>query len=200
MAYTTPGQTRARIYRFVREQLLAGTPPTVREVQTHFGFRAVESARTHLEALVREGRLTKHTGEARGYRLPGYAGGPFTLAPLIGRVQAGALTEAIEDPEGFVAVEERGAELFALRVRGDSMVGAGILEGDIVVVRRQPTAEPGDVVVALVGEEATVKRLRHRGRRVVLEAANPAYPPIELMPSELELLGKVVEVRRSLEP
>ena len=104
---TPPGQTRGQIYRFVRERLLEGMPPTVRDVQQAFGFRAVQTARAHLEALVSEGRLTKRAGVARGYRLPKSEGdgAPLLHVPLIGRVQAGALTTAIEEPEGYVAVQ-----------------------------------------------------------------------------------------------
>ncbi len=197
MAYTTPGETRRRVYRWVRERLLAGEPPTVREVQRRFGFRAVETARGHLEALVREGLLAKAPGKARGYRLPG---DPPRLVPLLGRVPAGKLEAAVEDPEGWLPVGARpaGEDLFALRVRGESMTGAGILPGDIVVVRRQETARPGEIVVALVGDEATVKVFRRRGRRVVLEPANPAFEPIVPDPRELRILGRVVEVRRYL--
>jgi repressor LexA len=124
------------------------------------------------------------------------------LVPLLGRVAAGALDVAVEDPEGYVPVQSRGSggELFALRVRGESMTGAGILPGDVVIVRRQRRASSGEVVVALVGEEATVKRLRLRRGRVELHAENPAFEPIVPDSRELTLLGKVVEVRRRLEP
>jgi repressor LexA len=201
MGRTPPGQTRERVFRFVREQLLAGSPPTVREVQRAFGFRSVETAREHLEGLVREGRLSKQRGRARGYRLPAAAGPPTVLVPLLGRVAAGALDAAVEDPEGYVPVRSRRAagELFALRVRGESMTGAGILPGDVVIVRRQRTAGSGEIVVALVGDEATVKRLYLRRKRVELHAENPDFEPIVPDPRELTLLGKVVEVHRRLE-
>jgi repressor LexA len=201
MGRTPPGQTRERVFRHVREQLLAGSPPTVREVQRAFGFRSVETAREHLEALVREGRLSKQRGRARGYRLPAAAGPPTLLVPLLGRVAAGGLDAAVEDPEGYVAVRSRRAagELFALRVRGESMTGAGILPGDVVIVRRQRTAGSGEIVVALVGDEATVKRLQLRRKRVELHAENPAFEPIVPDPRELTLLGKVVEVHRRLD-
>lgn len=164
MAHTPPGRTRERVLRFVRERLLAGSPPTLREVQEAFGFRAVESARSHLTALVEAGLLEHAPGQARGWRLPSRGARAPVLVPILGRVQAGALTTAVEEPEGEVAVQARvpSAELFALRVRGDSMRGAGILDGDLVVVRRQETADDGAIVVALVGDEATVKRLRIR--------------------------------------
>jgi repressor LexA len=201
MGRTPPGQTRERVFRLVREQLLAGSPPTVREVQRAFGFRSVETAREHLEALVREGRLTKQRGRARGYRLPAAAGPPTVLVPLLGRVPAGALDAAVEDPEGYLPIRSRcsAGELFALRVRGESMTGAGILPGDVVIVRRQRTAGSGEIVVALVGDEATVKRLRIRRKRVELHAENPDFEPIVPDPRELTLLGKVVEVHRRLE-
>ena len=193
---------RRRIFLFVRDRILAGSPPTTREVQEHFGFRAVQSARAHLEALVRDGLLDKEPGKARGYRLPAGSGHPTVLIPLVGRVQAGALTTAVEDPEGFVAVQssaDRG-ELFALRVRGDSMRDAAILPGDVVIVHRQDTARSGDIVVALVEDEATVKRLKvYAAGRIELHPANPAFDPITPAPDQVRILGKVIEVRRYLE-
>ncbi len=203
MAYTPQGQTRDKVLSFVRERILAGRPPTVREVQVAFGFRAVETARRHLENLVAEGRLLQEAGKARGYQLPEGPGGfeRPVLIPLLGRVQAGALTTAVQEVEGYIPIQGSRVmgELFALRVRGESMVGAGILPGDIAIVRRQPMAASGDVVVALVGDEATVKALRVRRGRVELHAANPDFPPIVPRPEELTILGKVIEIRRYLE-
>jgi repressor LexA len=200
MGRTPAGETRERIYRFVRDRLLGGFPPTVREVKEAFGFRSVQTAREHLEALVGEGRLAKERGKARGYRL-GADSGPTRLVPLLGRVPAGPLNIATEDLEGYLPIQghRSGDDLFGLRVRGESMTGAGILPGDIVVVRRQPAADSGDIVVALIGGEATVKRLRIRRSRVELHPENPAFESIIPDPSELTLLGKVIEVRRYLE-
>ncbi len=203
MAHTPPGRTRERVFRFVRDRLLSGAPPTVREVQAAMGFAAVESARKQLDALVDEGRLAKTPGRSRGYRLAqrDRGRGRTTQVPLVGEIQAGDLRTAVEHPEGYVVVQTRFAprELFALTVRGDSMTGAGILAGDVVIVRRQQKAESGDVVVALVDDEATVKTLRLRRGRAVLEPQNPAYKPI-VPPrgQEFRILGKVVEVRRRL--
>jgi len=200
---TPPGETRAQIFRFVEGELLKGQPPTVREVQRAFKFRSVQTAREHLEALVAAGKLTKQSGKARGYRLPRrFGSGSLTFVPILGRVQAGVLTAAIEDPVGHLAVEGHGSsgELFALSVRGESMIGAGILPGDIAIVRRQSTAGGGDIVVALIGDEATVKRLRIHKGRIELHPENPSFAPI--IPGEKDeviLLGKVVEVRRFLE-
>ena len=212
MAHTPPGRTRERIFRFVRDRLLAGRPPTVREVQEAFGFRAVESARSQLEALVAEGRLVKEAGPSRGlsrgYRLPAPRGMRSLVnvaVPILGRVQAGALTEAIEEPDGFVAAHSHlpSEELFALRVRGDSMRDAAILDGDVVLVRRHARAESGRIVVALVGGEATVKTLRlvpeGTGVRVELHPANPDFAPIVPAPGDVEIVGPVIEVRRNLD-
>ena len=199
MGKTPAGETRQKIFEFIKARLLAGRPPTVREVQQAFGFRAVQTARQHLEILVAEGRLAAERGKARGYRLPerGRAR-PTVLVPLLGRVPAGPFDTAVEDLEGYIPVQPAGeaGELFALRVQGESMTGAGILPGDVVIVRRQPTAKTGDIVVARVGDEATVKRLRLRRGRVELHPENPAFEPITPPPGEVEILGKVTELRR----
>jgi repressor LexA len=200
-----PGEMRERVFDYVRARLLAGEPPTIREVMRAHGLTAVETARAHLEALVAEGRLVKNVGHARGYRLPATSAvRPARPVPLLGRVQAGGLAAAIQVPDGYLWSEAAGAavpvpvedELFALRVRGDSMSGAGILDGDVVIVRRQPAARAGDIVVALVGDEATVKTLRFQRGRPVLVPENPAYATI--VPDELTVLGKVIELRRRL--
>ncbi|OPY05607.1 MAG: LexA repressor [Syntrophorhabdus sp. PtaB.Bin184] len=199
MAYTREGETREKVFQFMRERILAGRPPTVREVQEAFGFHAVETARHHLENLVVEGKLRQETGKARGYSLPEARG--LLYVPLLGRVQAGPLTTAVEEPEGYVPVMQERArgELFALRVRGESMKDAGILPGDIAIVRRQPRADSGDIVVALVEDEATVKRLRLNRKRIELHAENPDFPPIIPPPGEVIILGKVIETRRYYE-
>ena len=201
-------ETRERVFEFVRRRVLEGWPPTVREVQSAVGYRAVQSANTHLRALIEEGRLVKLPGKARGYALPDSSNGvqPSVLVPLLGRVQAGAPTLAVEEPEGYVPVEMRRSltrtrveSLIALRVRGDSMMGAGIHDGDLVIVQRQPTAQDGEIVVALVEDEATVKRLRIKNASVELMPENPAFAPIVVRPDRVVLVGKVIEVRRYLD-
>ncbi|MFZ9886697.1 MAG: transcriptional repressor LexA [Myxococcota bacterium] len=199
------GESRERVYVFLRDRLLEGEPPTVREVQEAMGFSAVQTAREHLEALVEDGRLEKTSGRSRAYRLAPSEGPQrsWVSVPLLGQVQAGALTTAVEEAEGFIGVETRlpAEQLFALRVRGESMIGAGILDGDVVVVRRQSSASSGDIVVALVGEEATVKRLRLTHDLIELLPENPAFVPLSFGGDEasLILLGKVIEVRRVFE-
>ena len=196
--------TRDRIFDFVRDRILAGVPPTVREVQARFGFKAVGTAREHLDNLIAEGRLAKLGGVSRGFRLPvgGKGNRPIRNVPILGHVQAGALTLAVEDPEGYIPVRATSSadDLFALRVNGDSMNQAGILPGDVVVVHRQPDADNGEVVVALVEDEATVKRLFKQTDHVELrpESDNPEFKPILLSGEAVRLLGKVIEVRRYL--
>ena len=211
------GATRERVFQFVRERLLAGDPPTVRDVQDSFGFRTPQTARYHLEKLVSEGRLLAARGKARGYRLLKQVEqldqlnipSPTRWVPVLGRVQAGQLTTATEELDGYVPMptghtrSDRGDhrdhnDLFALRVQGESMTGAGILPGDVVIVRRQPTADSGALVVALVDDEATVKRLRLHDGQVELHPENPDFDPIRT-DRDITLLGKVIEVRRTLE-
>jgi repressor LexA len=208
---TPAGETRESVYRYMRERLLAGQPPSLREIQAAFGFRAVETAREHLQGLVSEGRLHQDPGRARSYRLPSVSHGgrgsgtPMQLVPLLGRVQAGELTTAVEQLEAWVPVQTRhpSDELFALSVRGESMSGAGIMPGDIVIVRRQAQVSSGDIIVALVDDEATVKRLRRskdqRQDVIELHPENPAFDVIVRPAEAVSVLGKVIEVRRYLE-
>jgi len=200
MGRTPAGQTREKVFRFVRDRLASGQPPTVREVMEAFGFRSPQTAREHLDGLLEEGRLKKEPGVARGFRLPG-RGDATMMVPLLGRVPAGPLDLAVEDLESHLPVQTRRTpgELFGLRVRGDSMKDAGILDGDVVVVRKQSRAESGEIVVALVGDEATVKRLRIKRGRIELHPENDAYAPILPEPADVKVLGKVIEVRRVLE-
>lgn len=189
---------KEKIYRYTCDRLQAGDPPTIREVQRAMGLKAVESARAHLEALVEEGRLVKRATRSRSYALPPEQRSVTKSVPIVGQVQAGALTTALQDVEGYVQTGRvrQGEELFALRVRGESMRDAGILEGDLVITRRQESADFGEIVVALVEDEATVKRLVKGQGKVVLQPENPDFEPIEVRPEELRLLGKVIEVRR----
>lgn len=173
-------------------------PPTVREVMRHFHWNSPQSARKHLLALESKGYLKRQEHTARGLQL---SEEPVegVAVPLIGRVAAGTPLLAEENREGTLVVDPslaRGRRtLFALTVRGDSMVDAHILPGDKVIVQQSTTADPGDVVVALLEGEATVKTFRRKGGRVWLEPANPKYRPIPVEEGqEFRILGKVVGV------
>ena len=214
MPKTPPGQTRNRVFRFVRDRLLRGDSPSLREVQQHFGFRAVETVRAHLTALVEEGRLVKEPGRARGYRLPkrqprrlsapvpDWSSGRLQPVPLLGEVAAGGFEEAIENPEGNLPVEIPDSrdlsDYFALRVRGESMSGAGILPGDTVIVERRGKPVSGQIVVALLEEDATVKRLHLGQHGMELRPENPDFDTLRPPPGSCRILGRVVELRRQI--
>lgn len=179
------------IYEFIQSYVEENQmPPSLRDIGSHFDL-SVGTVQDQVEAIRRKGFLNKDHTKARGLRLPV----PLQQIPILGRVHAGPLHAAIENVEGHLPVGNTlsASHHFGLRIRGNSMVGAGIMEGDIVIVRPQPTAHDGDIVVARVEDEATVKRLRMRKNRVLLEPENPDYSPIEM---PFTVIGVVVEVRR----
>ncbi|MCB4757534.1 MAG: transcriptional repressor LexA [Elusimicrobia bacterium] len=185
----TPKQ--GRIYKVIQDFIESNhRPPSLREIGRHLKL-SVGTIQDQVEAIRRKGFLQKEGMIARGLRL---AAG-LQQVPILGRVHAGPLHMAIENVEGYLPVGSglSPAKHFALRVRGDSMVEAGILEGDLAIVRMQAVAEEGDIVVARVDDEATVKRFRRRDGQPILEPANPQYAPIA---PPFEVLGVVVEVRR----
>jgi repressor LexA len=160
----------------------------------------------HLLALERKGYLRREDMKSRALRPTASAGGVPREVPLIGRVAAGQPILAIENLEGTLRLDASllpgdSGKFFALRVRGESMVGAGILDGDIVFVRQQEDAPNGSIVVAMVGDEATVKTLHRDGERLRLQPANPAVAPIVVGREDgrtLSILGLVVGVYRKL--
>ena len=190
-------QTRQRVYDFVCEYLdLHGYAPSVREICLGVSLKSPSSAFGHLRQLAEEGRIEFNPGQKRSISLPDRAR-PSVRVPVVGRVTAGAPILAVEQREGTLPVDAdfaRGRELFALRVRGDSMQNAAILDGDLVVVERTPEAKNGDIVVALLEEEATVKRFFREADGFRLQPENDAYDP--LFTRELVMLGRVVAVFR----
>jgi repressor LexA len=199
----TPRQRRILEYiqQTVRDR---GYPPTVREIGEAVGLTSSSSVHAQLENLSRRGLLRKDPTKPRAIEVAGARAPSAVDVPVVGRIAAGASVMAEENVEGSLAVAEELAgsgELFALRVQGDSMIGAGILHGDMVVVRRQDVAENGAVVAVLVPgpaeHEATIKRLRRNGRRLVLIPENPAMEPFD-MPEGGRVLGVVVAVLRKL--
>lgn len=181
-----------------------GLPPTVREVGERFRVTP-RAAFDHIRALERKGALLRRVTAKRSSRALTLAdrGSPARAVPILGRVAAGTPLLAEENREGNVPIDPswlagKGEDLFALRVRGDSMVNAHIVEGDLVLVRRQEAAESGDIVVALLDHEATVKRFRREGDAVVLRAEHPTLPPIVVRPGgkDVQILGKVVGLLR----
>ena len=163
-----------------------GFAPSVREIGAAVGLRSTASVSYHLQQLQQKGLLLSPGAKGRKRAIV-TAQRPGQI-PIIGTVSAGIPILAFENQEGSIHWEGDPA-CFALRVRGDSMIGAGILNGDLVVVRPQPTADDGQIVVARIGDEATVKRLRRRNGEIWLMPENDAYAPID--GSEAELIGLV---------
>jgi len=176
-----------QILDWIRGHLDAtGMPPTRAEIAAGLGFSTASSAEDHLQALAKKGALELTPGASRGLRLKDIPGMPVQGAlPLVGRVAAGSPILAIENVEANYRIDP---ELFApradylLRVRGQSMKDAGIVDGDLLAVHKTDEARSGQVVVARLGEEVTVKRLKRRGREVLLVAENPDFAPIAVDP------------------
>ena len=210
MSEATLAGKRRRILEFIVEQIRErGYPPSVREIGEAVGLTSPSTVHTHLQVLQREGYLQRDPTKPRAIIVswePSSGAAirvrPVAHVPLIGHVAAGTGVLAEESVEELLPIPQDftgSGELFMLKVRGDSMIEAGILDGDFVVVRRQPDAESGDIVVAGIGEdEATVKTLRKRRTKVVLVPANPAYSEIELAADQVVIYGKVVTVLRRL--
>ncbi len=175
-----------------------GYPPSQQEIADSFGFRSLGTVQNYLVRLEREGLLTKDWNARRSMRVIRPQRNALEL-PLVGTVAAGKPIEAIETPDSIeVPASMVGpGENFVLRVKGDSMIGDGILDGDFVVVRKQATADSGQTVVALIRGEATVKRLLRKGMSIELHPANPAMRPIVLEDEEsFRIEGVVVGVIR----
>ena len=176
------------VNQFVQEN---GFAPSVREIGEAVGLRSTASVSYHLQQLQAKGLLQSPGGKGRKRSIV-TATRPGQI-PVVGVVTAGLPILAVENHEGTMAWDGD-PSCFALRVRGDSMINAGILDGDKVVVRPQPTANDGQIVVARIGDEATVKRLSHQNGGVWLLPENPDYEPID--GSEAELIGLVKAVVR----
>ena len=191
----------------VDHQRVHGYPPSMREIAALVGLRSPASVKAHIDVLDAAGYLRVDPTRPRAIEVcydensgAAVERRPVRHVPLVGDVAAGTGVLAAENVEELVPMPEdlTGAgDLFMVRVRGDSMVDAGILDGDYVVCRAQNTAESGEIVVAgIPGEEATVKTLRRRDGRVVLEPANEALSPLEYEPDEVAVYGKVVTMMR----
>ena len=184
-----------------------GYPPSVREIADSVGLASPSTVHAHLEALQRKGYIRKDATKPRAIEIS-YAPGIGPAAnrssvrsvPLVGRIAAGPATPAIQEIEDVMPLPASllgNGEFFMLRVKGQSMHDAGIHDGDFVVVRKQDDATPGQIVAALIEDEATVKTLVRQGGRTILRPENPDYEPIEVT-TDGRILGKVVALLRSL--
>jgi repressor LexA len=210
---TTPApltERQAQVLEFVDTEIRRrGYPPSVREIGEAVGLSSSSTVHAHLAALQDKGYLRRDPTKPRAIEVcfePGSGAvvdrRPVRHVPLVGDVAAGTGVLAAENIEETLPLPEDftgDGQLFMLRVRGDSMIDAGILDRDYVVVRQQPTAENGDVVVAgIPGEEATVKTFLRRRSKIVLRPENPALEEMVFDPADVSIYGKVVTVLRRL--
>lgn len=184
------------ILSFLRERISSGVIPSVREIGAEMKLKSTSTVQFHLAALERAGYIVRDPMHKRSIRIVGTCEN-VNHVPLLGTVTAGLPILAVEDIEEYIpygGYASRDKKLFALHVRGDSMINAAILDGDLVVVEQTPSARNGEIVVALIDDEATVKRFYKEEGHFRLQPENDAYEPIIV--SELSLLGKVVSVIR----
>lgn len=181
------------ILKTVREK---GYPPTLEEIGTGFRIASKNGVADHLKALARKGYIRR--AGRRAIEILSPLGKPVTTAfrevPIVGRIAAGRPVLAEENFEGWLSLPNElapGKESFILKVKGDSMMDAGILDGDLVVVHRQDTAQNGDIVCALINGEATLKKYLKKGDTITLKAENKNYPPIRVSGGEFRILGKL---------
>ena len=174
-----------------------GYTPSVREIGKECGIKSTATVHSYIEKLQNRGYLNKTENKKRAVTI---GKGSGTTIPLIGVVTAGQPIFAYENYEDYYTFpvgEFKGEELFMLRVQGTSMIDAGIMDGDKIIVRRQPTAENGEIVVALVDDSATVKRFYKREGRIVLHPENEALQDMIFAPEEISILGKVIGLMRN---
>lgn len=189
----TLNKSQQMILDFIKQTTPSGVPPTVREICNATGLSSTSTVHSHLKTLERLGYITRDRGLNRSIRVEGVS--PTAQVPVLGRVTAGIPILAVEDIEGYIPFPHRdGRELFALHVVGLSMRDAGILDGDFVVAERVQTADDGEIVVAMIEDEATVKRLFREPDCIRLQPENPDFEPI--YSDQVQLLGKVIAVVR----
>ena len=187
-------ESRQRILDYLNRSAAEGSVPTVREICEATGMKSTSTVHAHLKILEENGFISR----TKGHRSIKMQGAELSVSvPVVGKVTAGLPIYAFEDITGYIpfpASRVKGRELFALNVRGESMRDIGIYDGDIVVCEKIPTAENGDIVVALIGDEATVKSYYSENRHFRLQPDNPDFEPI--ITEELSILGRVISLYR----
>ncbi|MCX7018365.1 MAG: transcriptional repressor LexA [Candidatus Sumerlaeota bacterium] len=209
---TIPSEKQQEILDFIRdEHSRTGVYPSVREIAGRMGFRSTNTVDYHVRNLSKAGLLVRHGGRARAFALPAgamadEAGLPSRqtgVIPILGRVAAGEPILAEQNFQDVVSLADYfggGQASFALRVRGNSMTGVGIFDGDLVIVRQQPRVENGEIGVAVIGDEATVKHIFDDGVQWRLEPANNEFNPIHVNKTDntVRIAGKVIGVVRKM--
>ncbi|MEX0974526.1 MAG: transcriptional repressor LexA [Bacillota bacterium] len=202
MVKLTPQQ--AKVLEVIKESIRkSGYPPSVRELGEMLGLKSTATVHTHLRNLERKGYLKRVAQKSRAFNIiDSYTEkepGPVIMVPLVGMVRAGLPVLAVENIEDMVPFPRsfvKSENVFLLRVQGDSMIEVGIFDGDYVLVRQQDTADNGDIVVALLGDEATVKSFYREKDAVRLQPQNPRFSPI--VSPDVRVLGKVVGLYRTV--
>ena len=185
---------KAEVLEFLRKRIADGIPPSIREICAEMGFKSTCTAHKYLHLLEDDGEIELVQGSNRGIRMVGAPKGESV--PLVGTVAAGTPILAQQNIEDYVMVDKAPAgELFALTVKGESMINVGIYDGDIIVVRQTPEARNGEIVVALIEDEATVKTFYNDNGRIRLQPENDTMDPI--YPETCAILGKVVRLIRN---
>ncbi|MCJ7784964.1 MAG: transcriptional repressor LexA [Desulfobacterales bacterium] len=199
--------TPERVFSFLKDYLgEKGFPPTLREIASHFGLRGPKAPQKTLNILARKGYIRKIPGGSRAIEILGLP--PIHLSqilsiPIVGRVQAGEPILAVENIEGYINLDRNlvsSSDVFLLRVQGNSMIDAHIQDGDFALVKPQPSAENGEIVVAFIEDEATIKRIFQKRDLIRLEPANPRMEPIIVKKGgeKVTIVGKVVGIFRKL--
>lgn len=179
---------------------MTGYPPTVREIGAHFGF-LWPAARQHLKALERKNYIRLNPSRARGIEIPGLEHKKGVMVPVAGTIRAGAPILAVEDIDNHILIDRTlfpADNVFSLEVKGDSMIEAGILEGDYVLVKPQETIDSGAIGVVLINDEATVKRVLIEGEMVVLRPENKGMEPMAYQAGEVSIIGRVIGLIRQI--
>ncbi len=201
----TPVQEK--VFNFLKDHLQErGFPPTLREIASHFGLRGPKAPQKTLNILERKRYIRKVPGGSRAIEILGHPSvrlSQILPVPIVGRVQAGEPILAVENIEGYLSLDRSMAsseDVFLLRVQGDSMIDAHIQDGDFALVKPQPNAENGEIVVALIEDEATIKRIFQKRDLVRLEPANPKMEPIVVKKGEkkVAIVGKVIGIFRKM--
>ena len=196
------------ILEFIKKTMFKkGVSPTFREIMQFFGFKSIKTVQDHIKALEKKGYIKKDPNKSRSIILEDFS---KTLkdtvrVPILGQISAGKPIFAEENIEGYINLDKflikHSKDIFALKVKGDSMIGAGILDGDYVIVKKQPTVENGEIACVLIDNEATVKRFYKRDTHIELRPDNDKYQPI-IVTQELNknifVLGKVIGIFRRL--
>jgi len=199
--------TQEKVFDFLKDFLREkGFPPTLREIASHFGLGGPKAPQKTLTILERKGYIHKVPGGSRAIEILGHPSVRLTQIlpiPIVGRVRAGEPILAVENIEGYISLDRSIAsseDVFLLRVQGDSMIDAHIQDGDFALVKPQPNAENGEIVVALIEDEATIKRIFQKRDLIRLEPANPKMEPIVVKKGEkkVAIVGKVIGIFRKM--